>query len=501
VTYKLFAEGESGKGTGEAEDEENETEPRSNYIYIPDVVNEPSMHYFEIPRLGSYLAIPMFIKNYLNVASFDDAVAKIQSYEEEVEESSKQRDLRAKELEKLIETAREAEEDTEELLNEYRQVTSAWPAIEYPQFVHEVKKLVLCTDTLGFDREISPAKIEMIDQLARHFVSVWEGTELKWLQADAARFRSYAENEYDSVFAGYFEEEERQVAMKVPKAGTSDEEVLQYNYSCDLVRLELVKSQILDEEKGLKHLLLLAEYSILKFSKVIQIAFFLAGYKKEAINEPRTNLLNWRYVRKHLYGAEFVKKLLAYNHEGQKTEPVPRYAMINHLNKTLNDISNLGVKLRRGTGAEQIQHRSVVLAVLLEAGDLAANPERGDPAERPPAQEGGAQREDNPGAGACGEEGGRHKGVHDQFGGGRAVQRRRVPGGVDPAESGDRDPARGRERGRHRLRRRRKLTEPSLITNYRFQRSTTVQASVSLRLTLRLMSQSQGCHCGFEFSV
>lgn len=341
MTYKLFAEGEGTQVNADPEDEEAEAAPKSNYIYIPDVVNEPNMHFFEIPRLGSYLAIPMLIKNYLNVAALDDAIGKIQTYEEEVEESAKQKDIRGKELEKLIEVARENEEDAEELLNEYRQLELAWPQIEYPKFAHEMKKLVLCTDTLGFDKEISAEKIEMIDQLARHFVNVWEETELRYLKQDAARFRSYAENEYDSVFTGYFEEEERQVAMKVSKAGSTDEEALQYNYACDLVRLELVKGQLLDEEKGMRHLLYLAEYRILKFQKVLQNAFILAGYKKEDINEPGTNLLNWRRVRKQLFGAEFVRKLLAYSPEGQKTEPVPRYAMINHLNKTLNDISNL----------------------------------------------------------------------------------------------------------------------------------------------------------------
>ena len=42
--------------------------------YVPEVVRNPKMHYWKVPRLGSYLAIPMVYKSCLSVGSFTQAV-------------------------------------------------------------------------------------------------------------------------------------------------------------------------------------------------------------------------------------------------------------------------------------------------------------------------------------------------------------------------------------------------------------------------------------------
>jgi len=41
-------------------------------VYVPDVVKEPKMHFFRIPRLGSYIAIPIVYNSCMSdVNSFD----------------------------------------------------------------------------------------------------------------------------------------------------------------------------------------------------------------------------------------------------------------------------------------------------------------------------------------------------------------------------------------------------------------------------------------------
>jgi hypothetical protein len=42
---------------------------------VKDVVREPKMHFFKVPRLGSYLAVRLEYNACLNETAFDAAVA------------------------------------------------------------------------------------------------------------------------------------------------------------------------------------------------------------------------------------------------------------------------------------------------------------------------------------------------------------------------------------------------------------------------------------------
>ena len=39
-------------------------------IYVPEVVKDKRMHYFNIPRLGSYFAVKLSYNSYLNASMF-----------------------------------------------------------------------------------------------------------------------------------------------------------------------------------------------------------------------------------------------------------------------------------------------------------------------------------------------------------------------------------------------------------------------------------------------
>jgi len=42
-------------------------------IYVADVAHETGLHFYRIPKLGSYLALLVEFKNYLNTSIFDQA--------------------------------------------------------------------------------------------------------------------------------------------------------------------------------------------------------------------------------------------------------------------------------------------------------------------------------------------------------------------------------------------------------------------------------------------
>lgn len=50
------------------------------FKYVPEVVRNPNMHYWKVPRLGSYMAIPMVYKSCLSVDSYTQAVDEFNDY-------------------------------------------------------------------------------------------------------------------------------------------------------------------------------------------------------------------------------------------------------------------------------------------------------------------------------------------------------------------------------------------------------------------------------------
>jgi len=87
ITYSLFTtpEGEENKDEAEAAAEEEvdedgnkivkppkpQAEKLPKHILVPDVVREPRMHYYKVPRLGSYLAIKLEYNSCLFEEAFD----------------------------------------------------------------------------------------------------------------------------------------------------------------------------------------------------------------------------------------------------------------------------------------------------------------------------------------------------------------------------------------------------------------------------------------------
>jgi hypothetical protein len=49
------------------------------------------MYFFEIPKLGAYMAIPMVVKSYLNAQSFDEGIKETKEYKERAEQAKAER--------------------------------------------------------------------------------------------------------------------------------------------------------------------------------------------------------------------------------------------------------------------------------------------------------------------------------------------------------------------------------------------------------------------------
>lgn len=87
------------------------------HIYVPDVVREKDMFYYQVPRLGSYLAVKLEYKSCLFEETYDAAVEnyrEVDQLNKEQEEEKKQFDEEQAELKKAREEAEEEYEEPEE---------------------------------------------------------------------------------------------------------------------------------------------------------------------------------------------------------------------------------------------------------------------------------------------------------------------------------------------------------------------------------------------------
>lgn len=76
VTAGAFTLAEEGTGAVAGEDGQEQVQvPKDKYVYVPNVVKNENMHYFRIPKLGAYLAVPLVCQTYLRENIFDEALA------------------------------------------------------------------------------------------------------------------------------------------------------------------------------------------------------------------------------------------------------------------------------------------------------------------------------------------------------------------------------------------------------------------------------------------
>jgi hypothetical protein len=50
------------------------------HLYVPEVVREAQMHFYRVPRLGSYIAIPLEYESCLTEKALDQSILDYNSY-------------------------------------------------------------------------------------------------------------------------------------------------------------------------------------------------------------------------------------------------------------------------------------------------------------------------------------------------------------------------------------------------------------------------------------
>ena len=151
-----------------------------NHILVKEVVREPRIHFFKVPRLGSYMAIRLEYDSCLFTESYNDGIKDALS----VKERLKEQDDQKKEHE---EKERDRKEECEANDQEYVYDAGNWPEIKPKPFTTQKVKYVVCLNTLGQDREFTPEEIRFALDTAKFYRDEWQRIEKENLRRDIDR--------------------------------------------------------------------------------------------------------------------------------------------------------------------------------------------------------------------------------------------------------------------------------------------------------------------------
>ena len=300
-------------------------------IFIHDVLQEPKIKYFNVPKLGSFLAIKLEYKSCLSEEALDKAV------EEYFNTEKKKADL---------ETQKQAKEDEIQRLKEEKEAAGevfVRPDVVYetavePPYLSTPVTYVICMDTLGQSRQFGSAEVQIALKLSEQFTKSLEESENSKLTKDKMmrlehkkKLEEMAEKELKELQDA--EDKAYNDAVNEITEEVSEEESA---YKGDIGRYKVLAKHIIDPPiRGFVNDL--SQYNVLKMRKIMQSVFYLLRYKREDICYPKSNRIWWKKARP-LINESFFSKLENYSPLGANPVRPPKYSTIAFIEKNVEGI-------------------------------------------------------------------------------------------------------------------------------------------------------------------
>jgi len=318
---------------------------------LSDVLKEPNLKYFKVPRLGCYMAMLMTRKVYLTEELLNTAYAAYADIIKRKEEQEAEKKEKLEEIENTVSEREKKKEETAEAEAEksLHEPEVEWPEIVEPPYENLETTCYICLDTLGQDREFSAQEKNYIIDTTTYMGKCWEDGERRRLTHDKElcleikqssdelkeRKEKELEEQCEKEIEDFLNAEENQEEQKEE----GEEEELDEDEKT--AKVEEMKYKFLVKSitggEYYDQLMKLKEFNILKFPRVIQYAFYVLEYDREAICEPETNKLEWERARE-LFNEEFFKKIEEYTPYGPKEGVYPAYRLLNTLEKGLEEV-------------------------------------------------------------------------------------------------------------------------------------------------------------------
>ena len=345
-------------------------------VLIKEVVREPRIHYFKVPRLGSYMAIRLEYNSCLFEEAFDAGVQDMLQVNEK--KKHQQEEIAAHEAH-VRELKEQAEADGEPFNPEEKE----WPAIEAQEFKNRKVQFVVCMNTLGQDREFSEEERLYALRTVQKYRDEWEAIEKKNLASDIAK--KISQIEHDRHYKEAHEQldvaemELKAEANNQPKEGevhTEDSKA----FGLKKARFQVLTKCFYDPEGAIAHqkqlerdkarsnaeigraqtpeenapaaeskyypchaeqfradFMGLRDFNVIKFPRVLQTLFYVLNYTREEICEPETNALNWKKV-KTLIDKDLFEKIGHYEPLGPRDDEFKLYQKMKFLKANIAEI-------------------------------------------------------------------------------------------------------------------------------------------------------------------
>jgi hypothetical protein len=203
----LFTEEPPTEEEPKGEEEEDEIDPGKykappkpkplRHILVPEVVREPKIHYYTVPRLGSYLAIKLEYNSCLFEEAFDEAIVDYAHVNQKRAELEKEQKEHADGQEEIRIEKQEAGET-------YVPEKKNWPEYKFKDFKTKKVQYVVCLNTLGQDRCYTEEMKEKILEIVKNYRDTWENLEAQNLRSDIAA--KFERAEYDKGYKEHLEQ-------------------------------------------------------------------------------------------------------------------------------------------------------------------------------------------------------------------------------------------------------------------------------------------------------
>jgi hypothetical protein len=176
LTFDVFkeaeAEAEAEQPDGEEEGEEGEVKPVKEpeeqfpkHVYVKEVVREPRMHFYRVPRLGGYLAVKLEYDSCLFEGALDAAIADYFDVQKATEEQEKTK----KEWEEECAEKRANADDEANVEIEEKE----WPPIEMKPFETSLESYVVGLNVMGQDRIYTDEEMKFSLRAIRSYRETW----------------------------------------------------------------------------------------------------------------------------------------------------------------------------------------------------------------------------------------------------------------------------------------------------------------------------------------
>ena len=381
IVHDIFNEDEAPQANtpepqteGEGEGEEREP-PKPHNVLVEEIVREPRLKFFKVPRLGNLFCVRLSYESCLFEEALDEAVKDVY----DVEARNRQQDI-----DKALFEEHEAKrkEEAEKNEQEFEPEEKEWENIVLKPYQTDTIDFAVCLDTMGQDRQFTEEEKEVVFKAVMHYAKVWQEQERRNLEKDVNKriekadedktFTDKAKQKFEEISEKWIEQNMEET--EEPK----DDQLKRLEYKKKILNGETIEirpesppetkkddrrdrrakrkeKELQDEskdeskdqaeeeevdytEKWKNDLFDLKKYRVIKMARVLQSAFYMLKYEREDICEENTNRLDWKKC-KNLVNEDFLKKIKEYEPIGPKEDEYKEYQKVNFVHKFLTELT------------------------------------------------------------------------------------------------------------------------------------------------------------------